>query len=92
MPLPAPASAIVAMAMAMAMLLAAGDPAIPLCAVASHDRLIVRAERDVCAPTLNRIGRPIAMGLMPTRCGDATREYRVDAAGNADRCVAAATR
>jgi hypothetical protein len=88
MPLPAPASAIVA----MAMLLAAGDPAIPLCAVASHDRLIVRAERDVCAPTLNRSGRPIAMGLMPTRCSDATRDYRVDAAGNADRCVAPPTR
>jgi len=88
MPLPAPAPAI----LALAMLLTAGDKSIPLCAVASHDRLIVRAERDVCGPTLNRSGRPIAMGFMPTRCGDATRDYRVDAAGIADRCVAAPTR
>jgi len=88
MSLLAPASAIVA----MVMLLAASDQAIPVCAVASHDRLIVRAERDVCGPTLNRNGRPIAMGFMPTRCGEATRDYRVDATGNADRCVAAATK
>ncbi|MEO9132832.1 MAG: hypothetical protein ABI240_16730 [Sphingomonas sp.] len=82
-----PAPAIVA----MLMMLTADDRAAPVCEVASHDRLIIRVERDVCAPTLNRSGRPIAMGFLPTRCRDATRTYHIDAAGSADRCVVAVT-
>lgn len=71
------------------LLIAADGRAPPVCDMASHDRLIVRAERDVCAPSLNRHGRPIAMGFLPTRCGDEARTYRIDAAGAADRCVVA---
>jgi hypothetical protein len=60
----------------------------PICATASHERLIVRADRDVCAPTVNRAGRPMAMGFLPTRCRDEDHSYRIDAAGPRDRCIA----
>jgi hypothetical protein len=60
---------------------------IPACGTVSHDRLLVRVDRDVCAPTLHRTGRPMAVGFMPTRCLDVRRVYRIDAVGTADRCL-----
>lgn len=67
---------------------ASAAPSAPVCTVASHDRLLVRVDRDVCGPTLNRAGMPIAMGLLPTRCRDEAHIYRIDAAGRRDQCVA----
>lgn len=59
---------------------------LPYCATASHERLLVRAGRDICAPTLSRSGRPTAAGFMPTGCRAATQTYQIDAAGLSDRC------
>ncbi|WP_086617454.1 hypothetical protein [Erythrobacter tepidarius] len=59
----------------------------PVCMVASHDRLVLRSGRDICAPTLNRSGRPAAAGFLPTACPRSTEIYTIDAAGIADRCL-----
>lgn len=58
----------------------------PQCATASHERLLLRDGRDVCAPTLSASGRPTAAGFMPTQCPAVGQSYRIDAAGKADRC------
>lgn len=62
----------------------------PVCRVASHDRLILQGGRDVCAPTLNRNGRPTAAGFMPTECPRSIDIYTIDAFGVADRCLSRA--
>lgn len=59
----------------------------PVCAVASHERLMLRTGRDICAPTLNRSGRPTAAGFLPTACPLSSQIYTIDAAGPADRCL-----
>jgi hypothetical protein len=59
----------------------------PVCTVASHDRLVLRSGRDICAPTLNRSGRPAAAGFLPTECPRSTEIYTIDAVGIADRCL-----
>ncbi len=59
----------------------------PVCRVASHDRLLVRSGRDICAPTLNRNGKPAAAGFLPTECPRSSETYTIDAAGTADRCL-----
>lgn len=65
----------------------ADDGSLPVCSAMSHDRLLVRAERDVCAPTLHKSGRPLAVGLMPTQCSRNELVYQIDVVGNADRCL-----
>lgn len=66
----------------------AAEPAVPpVCQRASHERLLVREGRDVCGASLNRAGRPMAMGYLPTACPRESDTYRIDAAGRADRCV-----
>lgn len=62
----------------------------PVCRTASHDRLLVRSGRDICAPTLNRSGKPAAAGFLPTECPRSSEIYTIDAAGPADRCHIAA--
>ena len=59
----------------------------PVCAVASHERLLLRTGRDICAPTLSRNGRPTAAGYLPTACPLSAQTYTIDAAGIADRCI-----
>lgn len=59
----------------------------PVCRVASHDRLLVRSGRDICAPTLNRNGKPAAAGFLPTECPRSADIYTIDVAGIADRCL-----
>ena len=66
--------------------LAATDP---VCSYASHERLLVRIGRDVCAASLNRAGKPTAAGFMPTVCGSEAASYRIDSAGKADKCLSA---
>ncbi|MDP3907713.1 hypothetical protein [Novosphingobium sp.] len=61
-----------------------GEP--PRCMTASHERLLLRKGRDICAPTLSRSGRPTAAGFMPTGCALAQQTYEIDAVGLADRC------
>lgn len=58
----------------------------PRCAAASHERLVLRKGRDICAPTLSRSGRPTAAGFMPTECALPDQRYQIDAVGLADRC------
>lgn len=70
---------------------AAADPPrsageLPRCATASHERLMLRKGRDICAPTLSRSGRPTAAGFMPTECALPQQTYHTDAVGLADRC------
>lgn len=60
----------------------------PVCATPSHERLLLRVGRDICAPTLSPSGRPTAAGFLPTGCPLPGQTYRIDAAGLADRCVA----
>lgn len=73
--------------------MAAAEPAkpvrsvAPVCAVASHERLLLRSGRDICAPTLSRSGRPTATGFLPTACPAPSQTYVIDAAGKADRCT-----
>lgn len=55
--------------------------------MASHDRLLLRSGRDICAPTLNRSGKPAAAGFLPTECPRLTEIYTIDAVGLADRCL-----
>lgn len=64
--------------------LAAADP---VCSYASHERLLIRTGRDVCAASLNRAGKPTAAGFMPTACGSEAATYRIDSAGKADKCL-----
>lgn len=59
----------------------------PVCPVASHERLLLRSGRDICAPTLNRSGRPAAAGFLPTECPQPATVYAIDAVGIADRCL-----
>jgi len=87
LPLPALAG------LSAALWLAAPAPAIPpppgeppLCTPASHERLVLRKGRDICAPTLSRSGRPTAAGFMPTECTLNQQTYQIDAVGLADRC------
>lgn len=61
-----------------------GEP--PRCSTASHERLVLRKGRDICAPTLSRSGRPTAAGFMPTECALPQQTYQIDAVGLADRC------
>ncbi len=63
----------------------AADP--PRCTTASHERLLLRRGRDICAPTLSRSGRPTAAGFMPTECALPSQQYLIDAVGLADRCT-----
>ncbi len=58
----------------------------PRCLTASHERLLLRKGRDICAPTLSRSGRPTAAGFMPTDCALPHQTYQIDAVGLADRC------
>lgn len=60
----------------------------PVCATASHDRLIVQPGRDVCGAALNPRGEPRASGFLPTACSDSRLRYRIDARANADLCIA----
>lgn len=60
----------------------------PVCATPSHERLLLRPGRDICAPTLSPSGRPTAAGFLPTECPLPTQAYRIDALGLADRCIA----
>ena len=62
-----------------------GEP--PRCLTASHERLVLRKGRDICAPTLSRSGRPTAAGFMPTECTLTQQTYHIDAVGLADRCT-----
>jgi hypothetical protein len=76
--------------MPLSFLLAVAMAAVPpVCASASHDRLVVQPGRDVCGASLNQRGEPRASGFLPTACADDRQRYRVDARGNADLCVAA---
>ncbi|MFN3470239.1 MAG: hypothetical protein ACK4Z7_11085 [Novosphingobium sp.] len=59
----------------------------PVCATASHERLLMRAGRDICGPTLSTSGRPTAAGFLPTACPQSGQIYRIDAIGLADRCL-----
>lgn len=59
----------------------------PVCLVGSHERLLLRRGRDICAPTLSRSGRPTATGYLPTACPAPSQTYVIDAAGIADRCT-----
>jgi hypothetical protein len=59
----------------------------PVCERPSHDRLIIRKGRDVCAATLGSTGRPASPGYLPTACANENSTYRVDAIGHADRCL-----
>ncbi|WP_374280371.1 hypothetical protein [Novosphingobium sp.] len=59
----------------------------PVCPTASHERLLQRAGRDICGPTLSPSGRPTAAGFLPTECPQAAQTYRIDAFGTADRCI-----
>lgn len=59
----------------------------PVCATASHERLLLRVGRDICGPTLSASGRPTAAGFLPTECPQAAQTYRIDALGTADRCI-----
>lgn len=59
-----------------------------VCAYSSHERLLVRPGRDVCAATLNSAGRPTAMGFVPTRCSHPSHDYVIDVMGMEDRCFA----
>ncbi len=61
-----------------------GEP--PRCTTASHERLLLRKGRDICAPTLSRSGRPTAAGFMPTECALPQQTYQIDAVALADRC------
>ncbi len=61
----------------------------PVCSYASHERLLIRVGRDVCAASLNRAGKPTAAGFMPTACGNEAANYRIDSAGKADKCLTA---
>ena len=61
-----------------------GEP--PHCTTASHERLLLRKGRDICAPTLSRSGRPTAAGFMPTEGALPQQTYQIDAVGLADRC------
>jgi hypothetical protein len=75
--------------MSLSLLLAVAMVSVPpVCASASHDRLIVQPGRDVCGAALNQRGEPRASGFLPTACADERLRYRVDARGNADLCVA----
>ncbi len=65
----------------------AEEGSLPVCSAMTHDRLLVRANRDVCAPTLHKSGRPLAVGLMPTQCSRSELVYQIDVVGNADRCL-----
>lgn len=66
---------------------AANEGSLPICSVMTHDRLVVRDDRDVCAPTLHKSGRPLAVGFMPTQCSRSELVYHIDVVGNADRCL-----
>lgn len=59
----------------------------PQCTSASHERLLLRDGRDVCAPTLSSSGRPTAVGFMATQCPSVGQVYRIDTVGKADRCI-----
>ena len=59
----------------------------PVCLGASHDRLVLRTGRDICAPTLDRNGRPATAGFLPTECPKSAQVYTIDAVGIADRCL-----
>ena len=59
----------------------------PVCVTASHERLLLRAGRDICGPTLSPSGRPTAAGFLPTACPQSGQVYRIDAIGLADRCL-----
>lgn len=63
----------------------------PVCTIASHDRLVVQAGRDVCAASLNARGEPRSPGFLPTACPAARQSYRIDARGRADLCLEGAT-
>lgn len=62
----------------------------PRCVAASHDRLVIRKGRDVCAGSLGSGGRPVAAGYVPTSCAAGREIYRIDFKGLADRCLRSA--
>ena len=59
----------------------------PVCAEASHDRLLVQPARDVCAAALSSTGAPRVPGFLPTRCRLQQSTLRLDAIGARDLCL-----
>jgi hypothetical protein len=86
-----PLAALIAAPAALAALAVKSDRPLPglapVCLGASHDRLVLRNGRDICAPTLDRNGRPAAVGFLPTECPKPAQIYTIDAVGIADRCL-----
>lgn len=62
------------------------DPHQPFCEAATHQRLIVRPHRDLCAPTLAPDGRPVDTGFIAPVCRDSAARLVFDVAGDEDRC------
>ena len=92
------------MTLLLALLLSAAEPApkltqnpfrapaeTPVCVVASHDRLKVQAARDVCAPALSASGAQVAAGFLPTQCRRKGDTLKIDAVGERDACLPAAS-
>ena len=63
-------------------------PPRPICVHASHDRLVTKKGRDVCAPALDAAGKARAVGLMPTVCERPEDKLMEDAIGEKDVCEA----
>lgn len=64
-----------------------GAPAdVPLCVHASHDQLIRRNGRDVCAPSVDEHGKARAVGFMPTTCPGPNGRLVIDAVSDKDVC------
>jgi hypothetical protein len=58
----------------------------PLCVHASHDQLIRRNGRDVCAPSVDEHGKARAVGFMPTTCPGPNDRLIIDAVSDDDVC------
>lgn len=70
---------------------AAPPAGVPRCTDPSHTRLVVKAGRDVCGPTLLTSG-PVSVGFLPSTCPDDAPQLVVDAVNEADRCERAGAR
>lgn len=64
------------------------EPQRPVCVHASHDRLVTKKGRDVCAPALDASGKARAVGLMPTACARPDDKLIEDAIHQKDICQA----
>lgn len=59
----------------------------PQCVQASHDRLMIREGRDVCAPSLDDKGKARAVGFLPTGCAGPQDRMILDARDMEDVCL-----